>query len=131
MNEFAGRLQPHLVDTNILIDYLRGRPVARDYVDGAPVTLFLSAITIAELYAGVREGAEREHLDAFVSAFEIIPLDTDIAVLGGLYRRQYGRSYGTGLTDALIAATAALRGFPLVTLNHKHFPMLTNVVVPY
>jgi len=69
-------------------------------------------------------------LTQFLGAFEIIPLDAEIAQKGGLYRRDYGPSHGVGLADALIAATAELQQARLVTLNAKHFPML-EVLVPY
>src|SRR5262245_13209031 len=104
---------PLLIDTDVLIDYLRGRTEAVEYIDTLGGPLFLSVITVAELYAGVRDGAERAKLDTFVSAFGIIPVDPDIATTGGLYRRDYGKSHGTGLADALIAATATLRGLTL------------------
>jgi predicted nucleic acid-binding protein len=91
----------------------------------------ISAVTIAELYAGVRDGAERNALDSFIQAFEIVAFDEEIAVKGGLYRRDYSKSHNTGLADALIAATAEIRNAELVTLNKKHFPMLLNVIVPY
>jgi len=88
-------------------------------------------MTVAELYAGVREGEERSRLERFLRAFEIIPLDQRLAVQGGLYRRDYSKSHNVGLADALIAATATQRQVPLVTLNRKHFPMLQDVIVPY
>ncbi|WP_322743723.1 PIN domain-containing protein [Vasconcelosia minhoensis] len=66
-----------------------------------------------------------------MSAFELVTVDEDIAVKGGLYRRDYGKSYNVGLADALIAATAEAKGATLVTLNKKHFPMLASVTIPY
>src|SRR5512132_2510701 len=93
--------------------------------------LLISVVTVAELYAGVREGEERSRLERFLRAFEILPLDQRLAVQGGLYRRNYGKSHNVGLADALIAATATQRQVPLVTLNQKHFPMLQDVIVPY
>jgi predicted nucleic acid-binding protein len=48
-----------------------------------------------------------------------------------LYRRDYGKSHGVGLADALIAATAELNQATLVTLNQKHFPMIIDIMVPY
>ena len=50
--------------------------------------------------------------------------------MGGLYRRDYGQSHGTGLADALIAATAEENGATLVTFNQRHFPMV-EIRVPY
>ncbi len=120
-----------LVDTDVIIDYLRGRAEAVSYLEGLANPLLISTITVAELYSGVREGAERVALENFVATFTLVAFDAGIAAQGGLHRRDYGKSQGVGLADALIAATAELRGATLVTLNQKHFPMLASVVVPY
>jgi len=119
------------VDTDVLIDYLRDRPEAVAFLEGCQRPLALSVITVAELYAGVREGDERLRLDAFVGAFELLPLDHSAAAQAGLWRQRYGRSHGTGLADALIAACAAAAGATLATLNRRHFPMLDDLLVPY
>ncbi|HEX3528578.1 MAG TPA: type II toxin-antitoxin system VapC family toxin [Thermoanaerobaculia bacterium] len=120
-----------LIDADVLIDYLRDYTGAVSYVEALRERLLVSVVTVAELYAGVREGEERSRLERFLQAFEIIPLDQHLATQGGLYRRDYGKSHNVGLADALIAATAAQRQIPLVTLNRKHFPMLQDVLVPY
>lgn len=119
------------VDTDVLIDYLRDRPEAVAFLEDCQRPLALSVITVAELYAGVREGDERLRLDAFVEAFELLPLDSRAAAQAGLWRQHYGRSHGTGLADALIAASAAAAGATLATLNRRHFPMLDDLLVPY
>jgi predicted nucleic acid-binding protein len=120
-----------LLDTDVLIDYLRGQEAAIEYLETLFEPLLISVVTVAELYAGVRDGAEMTALEDFIKAFEIVRLDEDIAIKGGLYRRDYRKSHDTGLADALIAATAEIRGAALVTLNKKHFPMLADVIVPY
>jgi predicted nucleic acid-binding protein len=120
-----------LLDTDVLIDYLRGRPEAVQYIDTLTQPLFVSAMTVAELYAGVREGKERSQLESFLRAFEVVPIERKIAEQGGLFRRDYGKSHGTGLADAIIAATAQSIPADLVSLNKKHFPMLKTVIVPY
>lgn len=120
-----------LLDTDVLIDYLRGVPEAVTYLESRKEVLLISAVTVGELYAGVREGRERKALDAFMQAFEIVVLDASLAERGGLLRRDYGKSHGTGLADALIAASAERQEAVLVTLNRKHFPMLREVLVPY
>jgi predicted nucleic acid-binding protein len=119
------------VDTDVLIDYLRDRPEAVDILEDCQRPLALSVIPVAGLYAGVREGDERTRLDAFVEAFELLPLDSRAAAQAGLWRQRYGRSHGTGLADALIAACAAAAGATLATLNRRHFPMLSDLLVPY
>jgi predicted nucleic acid-binding protein len=120
-----------LIDTDVLIDYLRDRAEAVTYLESLTPPLSISAITVAELYAGVRDGAERSTLDQFIDSFQIIAIDENIAVRAGLIRRDFGKSHGTGLADAIIAATAELQQADLVTLNGKHFQMLNEVVIPY
>ncbi|HEY0097909.1 MAG TPA: type II toxin-antitoxin system VapC family toxin [Pyrinomonadaceae bacterium] len=120
-----------LIDTDVLIDYLRGQAEAVSYLESLTEPLLISAITVAELFAGVREGTERVALEQFVSAFNVIPIDDAIAANGGLIRRDYRKSHGVGLADAIIASTAEFTKADLVTLNKKHFPMLSNVVTPY
>ena len=122
---------PLLIDTDVLIDYLRARPEAITYLEGLTAPLLIASITIAELYAGVREGTERITLDRFIQAFVVAHLDETIAMKGGLYRRDYAKSHSVGLADAVIAATAQQYNATLVTLNRKHYPMLTTIIVPY
>ena len=54
-----------LVDTDVLIDYLRDYPDAVSYVEAQQERLLISVVTVAELYAGVREGEERSRLERF------------------------------------------------------------------
>lgn len=51
---------PILIDTDVLIDYLRNREEAVLFLESSNELMLLSVITIAELYAGTREGSERE-----------------------------------------------------------------------
>ncbi len=81
-----------MLDTCILIDYFRNKTPAIIYLESLEEVPFLSALTVAELYAGVREGSERLKLDLFVQSCSIQPITFEIAQLGGLYRRQYYKS---------------------------------------
>jgi len=119
-----------LLDTDLLVDYFRGRIQALAFFRARSEPILISAITVAELYAGVREGEERRGVEQFLDLIEIIPVDAEIARKGGLYCRDYGPSHGVVLADALIAATAELQQARLVTLNARHFPMV-EVQVPY
>ncbi len=120
-----------LVDTDIIIDYLRDVREAIEFIETNIDQIAISSITVAELYQGVRDGAERDVLDVFLSAISVLHTDLSIARNAGLYRRQYKPSHNPGLADCLIAATAVEHGIPLKTLNTKHFPMLEDVDAPY
>ncbi len=121
----------YLLDTDILIEYIRGQGRAIAYIDELDGDLLVSAATVAELYAGVRNSAEQQRMDDFLSAMLFIPVDQVIAKQGGLYRQKYGKSHGTGLVDALIAATANSVRANLVTFNRRHFPMIADLQIPY
>lgn len=122
-----------LIDTDILIDYLRGNENAVKFLDDKFESSFcyLSTITIAELYVGVRDGNERQIIEQFIKEFLIVDIDYEIALNGGLLRRDWGKSHGVGLSDALIAATAKKLKARLATLNIKHYPMFQDIFSPY
>lgn len=122
---------PLLIDTNILIDYLREKEEAKVFLEGLKETPLISAITVAEVYAGVREGEERRRTEVFLGTFEVVPLTQELAQQGGLFRRDYAPKHGTDLADGIIAATAKEKKARLATLNNRHFPMLSKVLVPY
>jgi len=120
-----------LLDTDVLIDFLRGQPQAVQLLEDTDCEFHVSAVSVAELYVGVRDGQEREVLDQLVGVLRTIEISTEIAQQAGLWRREYGKSHGTGIIDALIAACADASQIPLATLNVKHFPMLPRVSAPY
>lgn len=122
---------PLLIDTDILIDYLRKKEEARAFLEGLKEPALISAITVAEVYAGVREGEERRRTEVFLGTFEVVPITQELAQQGGLFRRDYVSTHGTGMADGIIAATAKEKKARLVTLNDRHFPMLSKVLVPY
>jgi predicted nucleic acid-binding protein len=120
-----------LLDTDVLIDFLRGQNQAIRFFETISERPLVSVISVSELFAGVRDGAEREVLEILLRGMEVIYVTEAIAVRGGFLRREYGKSHNVGLFDALIAATSEIVRARLVTLNRKHFPMLTDIQVPY
>ena len=55
-----------LLDTDVLIDFLRGQPQAVQLLEDTDCEFHVSAVSVAELYVGVRDGREREVLDLVV-----------------------------------------------------------------
>ncbi len=123
--------QLFLPDTDVLIDFLRGYQQAVDFINNSSSQIILSAIVIAELYAGVRGKQEVTILNNFVSLFDVIPVNSEIARIGGLYRRDFGKSHGVGLADAIIAAACYAENAQLKTLNVKYYPMMKNLEPAY
>jgi hypothetical protein len=120
-----------LLDTDVLVDFFRGHTKAVAFVNANSTRIILSSIVVAELYAGVKGDAEQDTLESFISLFRVIPVGSEIARVGGLYKRDYGKSHGVGLADAILAATAEAENAELKTLNIKHYPMIKGLSPVY
>jgi predicted nucleic acid-binding protein len=123
--------KPILVDTDVLVDYFRGHEKAVAFIKKYSAQIVLSPIVIAELYAGVKGPAEQTVLDNFISLFQVVPVTVHIAQTAGIFRRDFGKSHGVGLADAILAATACTENATLKTLNVKHYPMLDDLGPAY
>lgn len=64
-----------LTDTDVLIDYLRDYSEAVAYIENTCELLLVSVITVAELYAGIRNKQELIQVENFLRAFEKVSLD--------------------------------------------------------
>ena len=123
--------KPFLLDTDVMVDFLRGNPKAVALIKAHSAHIILSSIVVAELYAGIRGNEELQTLDALVSLFRIIPVSPELAREGGLVKNEYAKSHGVGLADAIIAASAIIEHADLKTLNVKHYPMFKGLRPPY
>jgi predicted nucleic acid-binding protein len=124
-----------IIDTAILVDYLRGHAQAIAWLDGLMQSsgLFTHAFSAGELLIGARDRREQQQVDAFLKRFTIIPA-TDADSLAGVdYVRQLHLSHGVGLVDCVIGATCVRLGATAATLNVKHFSVFPgiNVIRPY
>lgn len=118
----------YLVDTDVLIDVLRGVEEAKQYLrELAEEGLAISVVTVAELFSGrdTKDPVKREKVLRLLRHFEVIPVDNEIAVLAGEIRRDYGLHLG----DAIISATAIIHGLTVVTGNLKHFRQVKGLPV--
>lgn len=112
-----------VLDTSVVIDLLRGRVADDSVLSIAREPVMISAATIHEVYAGLRDG-EADLTEAVLDSFAVVPYGAAEARLTGTWWRRY-RAEGITLSlqDTMIAAAAALRSVPLLTGNVKHFPM--------
>lgn len=86
------------------------------------VPLYFTAISCAEIYAGIRRGEEQLTEAFFESRGEVV-LDGRTGRRAGEYLATFSRSHGLELGDALIGAAATTTGLKLWTHNRRHFPM--------
>jgi tRNA(fMet)-specific endonuclease VapC len=117
----------HLLDTDWVADYLKGRSPAVALISRLiPDGIAISVITLAEVYEGIYYGSDPVHdergLRRFLRGVIVLHVDTDVArryaVIRGSLRQQ-------GLLipqpDILIAATAIHHDLILVTRNLRHY----------
>lgn len=116
-----------LLDTNIFIAALKGRPGVRERLEAISASaLVLSPVVLGELEFGVEKSAwperNREALAAVVSALPVEPLDAVTARAYAHLRAVLERA-GTpiGANDLWIAAQAVATGATLVSDNQREF----------
>ena len=115
-----------LLDTNILIDFLRGVPAARDEMNRYK-DLAISIVTWMEVMVGASAQAERATRD-FLDAFTVIALNEKIAEQAVVLRK----SNRLKLPDAIVWASAQVEAMLLVTRDAKGFPADDpGVRIPY
>jgi len=115
-----------LVDSDILIEVSRGRDQAMlamwTGLGQSDNVILYSPVTAAELWAGARP-REHDTLARLFAALVCAPIDAETGRQAGDFLRQFHKSHGVELGDALIGATALLHRATLWTRNHKHYPM--------
>jgi len=74
-----------------------------------------------EVLIGARDRRERSDLEKLLRSSEVVSLDAEDGWQAARIVQAYSASLGTGILDALIAATAIREGLTLVTLNERHF----------
>ena len=115
-----------LLDTNIIIAYLKGNYVVKEKILSNIEEIAVSTLVIAELYYGAKSSQypekNLEKLSRFIDVLRIIPFDLSCALKFGDIKSKL-RAIGkpTGEVDALIGATAITHDAVLVTNNLKHF----------
>lgn len=120
-----------LLDTCIVIDWLRGRPAAATLISSLAEKPSVSVITVAEVFDGLRSQRGEAAARLFFSHCIVREVSVAVAEAAGMHLRHYRASHGTELADALIAATAEHHGLALATLNVKHFPMIKRLKAAY
>jgi predicted nucleic acid-binding protein len=116
--------QTVLLDTSVLINFLHRKREPTEllrHLVMRGVTLAVSCVTVAELFAGMRENEETA-TEELLLTMDCLPVTAEIARRAGIIRaaqRRLGRTFA--LDDMMIAATAIQYGCQLITDNRKDF----------
>lgn len=136
-------MRPVLLDTNVLSELVRSRPdpSVAAYVAGLASPL-VSVLTLHELTYGAarsQDPARRERLMAWIDAVRrrlagrVVDVDTDVAEIAGRLRAAASlEGRAADPIDALIAASALVRGAAVATRNVRDFePLGVDLVDPW
>lgn len=113
-----------VADTDVLIDYLRGRSPAADRIAAEldRDSLYTTVITRFELLAGARTARELGLVQALLTVVPALPLDPQASDRAAQIRRDLEeRGEGIGLADSLIAGIVTTFRAALLTRNRRHF----------
>lgn len=117
----------YLVDTDVLIDVAKGIEGSVGYLDSLDAPWSLSIITAMELLVGAKDKHDMERIDELTSTFHAVPLSAAAGTSAYRLVKQFAKSHGLRVFDALIAATAIEENRTLVTRNQKHFKMIPGL----
>jgi tRNA(fMet)-specific endonuclease VapC len=127
-----------LLDTDILSEVLKGRnpqvvAQAEAYLRHHAM-LTVSAVSVIEVVSGLQRMARSAQLEQFLralDAIEVLPVDTQSAVLAGRIDGDLLRTgQPIGRADPIIAAQAITHGVVLVTGNARHYERVTALGYP-
>ena len=118
-------------DANIVIDALWDHPPARDEIRRASATgarIWISRVAWIEVLSKGSEPLLRE-ARRFLSRFSLDEIDEETALRAASLRRERPRLKSP---DAIILASAQVRGRVLITRNTRDFPaQMPGIRVPY
>jgi len=123
-----------LLDTNVLIHAVRGRPLAvrTRLQQQSPDDVAVSSITIAELWYGAEKSdspaRKRAAWKAVIEPFQVLAFDRDAAEHHARIRHHL-RHRPIGERDLLIAAIALAQDLILVTHNAAEFSRVPGLQV--
>lgn len=120
-----------VLDTNVLVDQLRGSEAAFAYLASLKARPICSEISRIEIIQGLRS-SERRVANRVFATIAWVPISESVARRAGELGRRWRRSHpGIGVADLTIAATTEELDADLATSNVKHFPMFKNLRAPY
>ena len=119
-----------LVDTDVLIWYMRGNEKAYDIIENLNA-FSISVVTYMELVQGMRNKKELNSLRHALHGWntKILYITEEISAKAMFFVEQHFLSHSVQVADALIGASAVTYGIPVLTGNDKHYKVMGDLVV--
>lgn len=119
-----------IIDTDVLICYLRGNEKAYQVVEESS-NFYISVVTYMELVQEMRSKKELNKLRKALHIWnvKILFVSEEISAKAMFYVEQHFLSHSMQLADTLIAATAIAYGIPILTGNDKHYKVMKDLQI--
>ncbi|MBI5194917.1 MAG: PIN domain-containing protein [Nitrospirae bacterium] len=116
-----------LVDTDIIIDYLKGIKPAREFFKSENFDIYCSVLSQKELLSkkGLSD-SERKRIKELLLRLKVLKIDNEVSKKYMLLLNNYGEKQGS-IADYVIAATVWAKTLPLLTRNRKHFDQIKEI----
>ncbi len=121
-----------LLDTDIMVDILRGYEPAKEWLKSAQ-EIGVPGLVVMELIQGCQNAKEQRQLEKALSDYQLFWSDEDDCNRALASFASHHLSDNIGLLDSLIAETAIGVNAELATFNVKHYRVLKGLrtVQPY
>jgi predicted nucleic acid-binding protein len=119
-----------IIDTDVLIWYLRGNKNARSVIH-KNIPFKISVINYIELVQGMKNKKELKLLKEYLKkwSIKIIQISENISAKAMFLVEDYYLSHSMELADAIIASTALESNEVLLTGNDKHYGFIPNLEI--
>ena len=123
-----------LLDTDILVDVLRGNESAKSWLQSLETESFgIPGMVARELVMGCRDRADLQRIEKLLKRFKVIWHEANEFARAYDLLASHRLASGLSIPDCLIAAMALARDAQLYTFNSRHFALVPGLRVrePY
>ncbi len=121
-----------VIDSSIFTQHLRAsdKTTTELYKLPTDTEMFISSVTLYELYLGARDDNKWRDVDLITVGIPVLPFSFEVAVEAAkIYHQLRKKNKMIEFRDIFIGATAKVNGFPVKTLNKKHFRRIDGLVI--
>lgn len=121
-----------VADTGIFIEHLRAKDKLSTtlYKISENQDLYISAVTLYELYMGASTKAKEKDVRELMEGFSVLPFTETISKKAAeIYHKLRLSNQMIELRDIFIAATCIINELPIITLNKTHFKRVDGLTL--
>ena len=115
----------HLPDTNIFIAIFKGDAKLKTLIESCDSAI--NTIVYLELIQGAKNKTDINKIEKYLMQFELIHFDKATSQRAIELVRNYSKSHGLMLPDAVVAATCLENTLTLITFNNKDFRFINGL----